>query len=49
MDMFNTYRKWRNYHRTVSELSSLTNRELDDLGITRGDIPHIARGLRHGS
>lgn len=34
---------WRRYNRTVSELNALTNRELDDLGITRGDISRVAR------
>lgn len=37
------YRSWRTYQETVSELSRLTRRELDDLGIARGDIPFIAR------
>lgn len=46
MNVIGSFRKWRNYRRTVSELSSLSNRELDDLGIARGDIPHVARGTR---
>lgn len=46
MDMIGSFRKWRNYRRTVTELSALSNRELDDLGINRGDIPHVARGAR---
>jgi uncharacterized protein YjiS (DUF1127 family) len=33
---------WRQYGNTVRELSSLSDRELADLGITRSDIPHIA-------
>ncbi len=33
----------RVYHRTLSELSTLTTRELQDLGIARGDIVEIAR------
>lgn len=32
------------YQRTVRELSALDNRQLSDLGITRGDIKNIARG-----
>ncbi|GGF12041.1 hypothetical protein GCM10011321_00210 [Youhaiella tibetensis] len=32
------------YRRTVRELSSLDNRQLADLGITRGDIDAVARG-----
>jgi uncharacterized protein YjiS (DUF1127 family) len=43
MNMIGSFRKWRNYRRTVSELNALSSRELDDLGINRGDIPHIAR------
>ena len=46
MNVFGSYRKWRNYRRTVNELSALSNRELDDLGINRGDIPYVARGAR---
>ncbi|HTV35040.1 MAG TPA: DUF1127 domain-containing protein [Xanthobacteraceae bacterium] len=41
-------RSWREYGTTVRELSSLNDRELADLGITRSDIPRIAfsRGRR---
>ena len=46
MNMIGSFRKWRNYRRTVTELSSLTNRELDDLGINRGDISFVARNIR---
>ena len=45
--MFDTltrrFRNWRNYQTTVSELSRLSTRELNDLGIARGDIPFVAR------
>jgi uncharacterized protein YjiS (DUF1127 family) len=34
---------WKRYNRTVSELAALSNRELSDLGIARGDISRIAR------
>jgi uncharacterized protein YjiS (DUF1127 family) len=34
---------WKRYNRTVSELSSLSNRELADLGIMRTDIARVAR------
>lgn len=46
MNVIGSYRKWRNYRRTVSELSALSNRELDDLGIARGEIPFVARNTR---
>lgn len=35
-------RTWRQYGAAVRELSSLNDRELADLGITRSDIPHVA-------
>ena len=34
------------YNRTVKELSRLTDFELSDIGICRGDIKNIARGDR---
>ena len=34
------------YRQTVKELSKLTNFELNDIGICRGDIHNIARGDR---
>lgn len=43
MNLIRNYRNWRRYRDTVTELSRLSNRELNDLGITRGDIPHVAR------
>jgi uncharacterized protein YjiS (DUF1127 family) len=33
------------YRRTFEVLAGMTDRELDDIGITRGDIPAVARGL----
>ncbi len=39
------------YKRTINELSKLTEFELNDIGICRGDIRNIARGditLRRG-
>ena len=46
--MFVTYilskiRSYLQYRETVRELSSLSDRELDDLGISRYDIDAIAR------
>lgn len=35
--------KYRNYRQTVSELRSLDDRELADLGIGRSDITRLAR------
>ncbi len=46
MDIIGKFKDWRAYRRTVSELSALSNRELSDLGISRSDIPFIARRSR---
>jgi uncharacterized protein YjiS (DUF1127 family) len=35
---------WNQQRETIRELSMLTNRELADLGIGRGDIPFVADG-----
>lgn len=39
----NRYIRWQKYSRTYSELQNLTDRDLADLGISRGDISRIAR------
>ncbi|PCJ96733.1 MAG: DUF1127 domain-containing protein [Hyphomicrobiales bacterium] len=39
----NFLKRWRNYRRTVKELSNLTDKDLNDIGITRGEIHHIAK------
>lgn len=36
---------WRDTRVTRRELNRLSDRELDDIGLTRGDIERIARGL----
>ena len=38
------YRAWRDYHRSLSELSRLDDRELADIGINRAEIRAVARG-----
>ena len=43
MDIFGTIRSWNRVRQTRNELMSLSNRELNDLGIARSDIPFIAR------
>ena len=35
--------EYRRYCRCIRELSGITDRELKDIGITRGDIERIAR------
>ncbi len=36
---------WNDARITRSELNRLTDRELTDIGLTRGDIERVARGL----
>lgn len=43
MELFSNIRTWNRVRQTRNELNSLSTRELDDLGISRGDIPFIAR------
>ena len=43
MNIIRNYRNWHRYRETVSELNRLSNRELTDLGISRSDIPFVAR------
>jgi uncharacterized protein YjiS (DUF1127 family) len=33
---------WNQYGKAIQELSQLSDRELADIGLTRGDIPRIA-------
>lgn len=40
-----TFRSWNDTRMTRNELSNLSDRELDDIGLARGDIERIARGL----
>lgn len=37
---------WSRRRRTSTELNALTDRELADIGLTRGDIGHIVNGGR---
>jgi uncharacterized protein YjiS (DUF1127 family) len=43
MNLFRNYRNWRRMRTTMNELSRLTSRELNDIGITRADIARVAR------
>lgn len=43
MNIKASFSSWRRYRRAVNELSGLSNRELDDLGISRGSIRDVAR------
>lgn len=46
MNITRSFRQWRKVRNTYNELNRLSTRELDDLGITRGDIGRIARSAR---
>jgi uncharacterized protein YjiS (DUF1127 family) len=39
-----TFTNWVKFRQTVSELSRMSSRELNDIGIDRADIRRIARG-----
>ncbi|WP_341760416.1 DUF1127 domain-containing protein [Candidatus Endowatersipora endosymbiont of Watersipora subatra] len=43
MRLFNNIRTWNRIRQTRIQLSNLSNRELNDIGISRGDIPFVAR------
>jgi uncharacterized protein YjiS (DUF1127 family) len=42
------FNAWRRYRVSVRELSRLSDRELSDLGIGRGDIEFVARQATRG-
>ncbi len=44
--MIRAYRTWRNYERSLRELSQLGDRELADIGISRAEIPAVAWGAK---
>ena len=41
--LIHAFRAWRSYDRSLRELSRLNDRELADIGISRSDIPAVAR------
>jgi uncharacterized protein YjiS (DUF1127 family) len=43
-----TYNNWRNEQAALAALQALSDRELKDIGLTRGDIVHAARGQAVG-
>lgn len=43
-----SYAAWRVYRDTIRELSVLSNRDLNDLGIGRGEIRSIALDAAYG-
>ena len=43
MNLFSKLREWRLYSETVEKLRQCSDRNLEDMGIRRTDIPAVAR------
>jgi uncharacterized protein YjiS (DUF1127 family) len=43
LSIIRAFQDWKRYGVAMQELSHLSDRELADIGITRADIPRIAR------
>jgi uncharacterized protein YjiS (DUF1127 family) len=43
MNVLRSFNKWLSYRRALSELGQLDSRTMHDLGISRGQIPALAR------
>lgn len=43
MSFRKAYTEWRRYRQTVNELARMSDHELRDIGVLRGDIPFVAR------
>lgn len=43
MSLKDSFIRWRQYRQTCDELNRLSERDLNDLGICRSDIPFVAR------
>ncbi len=43
MNIAQRFNNWRKYRQTINELGRMSNRELSDLGISRSEIPFVAR------
>jgi len=42
--LINSLRSWRERRAAAAELTSLSDRSLADIGLTRGDIARVVRG-----
>lgn len=49
MTVLEALQRRRQYRVTLNELANLTTRDLDDLGIARGDIRRLARESAYGT
>jgi len=47
-NVFGAVATWRDAHATRRTLNELSDRELDDIGLVRGDIDDVADGVRSG-
>jgi YD repeat-containing protein len=43
MNILRNFNSWRRYRSTYNQLNRLSDRELNDVGLTRFDIDRIAR------
>ncbi|MGO7624488.1 DUF1127 domain-containing protein [Rhizobium ruizarguesonis] len=43
MNVARSFKNWRKFRQTVTELGRMSRRELQDLGIDRADIRRVAR------
>lgn len=46
MNLFSSIRQWNRQNRSVRALSQLSDRELADIGVARGEIKSRVRGIR---
>lgn len=46
MNLMRNFNNWRRYRNAINELNQLSTRELSDLGISRADIPYVARQVK---
>ncbi len=45
VNIFDSFRHWRNRRIARGQLARMNDRMLEDIGIIRGDIDHVVRGL----
>ncbi|WP_428977565.1 DUF1127 domain-containing protein [Oricola cellulosilytica] len=43
MNLARSFNEWRRYNATRAQLNRLSSRELEDIGMNRGDITEVAR------